>query len=66
MTNTYAKNYNIATQKAAKDNKVSVEDVRTYYRKVKDAPKGVKRACIEAHKIMANYAKAPAVEPVEA
>ena len=66
MTNTYARNYKIATQKAANDNHVAVEDVRKFYRDVQNAPKGVKRACIEAHKIMGNYAKAPAVETVEA
>lgn len=65
MTN-YARNLKVATQKAAKDNNVSVDEVRAYYRKVKDAPKGVKRACIEAHKIMDNYNKVPAVETVEA
>ena len=64
MTN-YARNYKVATQKAATVCNVPVEDVRANYRKVNDAPKGIKRACILAHRIMKGYDKAPAVETVE-
>ena len=58
----YARNYKVATQKAAKVCNVPVEDVRKNYKNVKDAPKGIKRATILAHRIMQGYDKAPAVE----
>ena len=61
MTN-YARNYKVATQKAAKVCNVAVEDVRKFYKNVKEAPKGVKRATILAHRIMKGYDKAPATE----
>ena len=58
----YARNFNVATLKAAKVCNVPVEDVRANYKKVNEAPKGVKRATILAHRIMKGYDKAPAVE----
>ena len=61
MTN-YARNYTVATQKAAKVCNVAVEDVRKFYKNVKEAPKGIKRAAILAHRIMKGYDKAPATE----
>lgn len=63
-SNTYAKNYTVATLRAAKVTGVPVADIRANYKNVKDAPKGVKGACILAHRIMDRYTKpaAPAVE----
>lgn len=58
----YGRNYQVATQKAAKVTGISVEEIRANYRKTNEAPKGVKRACILAHRIMKGYDKAPAVE----
>ena len=58
----YARNFKVATQKAATVCNVPVEDVRANYKKVNDAPKGVKRATILAHRIMKGYDKAPATE----
>lgn len=52
------KNYMAATGKAAKITGVDAAEVRKYYRKVNEAPKGVKRATIIAHRIMAKYAAA--------
>ena len=60
MTN-YTTNYMKATARAAKNTGIPVADIRANYRKTNEAPKGVKRACILAHRIMDNYAKAPAV-----
>ena len=65
MTN-YPQNYMKATARAAKLTGIDVTDIRNNYRKVNDAPKGVKRACILAHRIMKGYDKAPVAEPVEA
>ena len=65
-TNTYAKNYTVATLRAAKVTGIPVADIRANYKSVKDAPKGVKRACILAHRIMDRYTKpvaAAATEP---
>lgn len=58
----YGRHYQVATQKAAKVTGISVEEIRANYRKTNEAPKGVKRACILAHRIMKGYEKAPAVE----
>lgn len=60
----YARNLKVATNKAANICGVDATEVRAFYRKVKDAPKGVKRAAIIAHRIMDGYNKAaePAVE----
>lgn len=60
----YARNLKVATNKAANICGVDTAEVRAFYRKVKDAPKGVKRAAIIAHRIMDGYNKAaePAVE----
>ena len=63
--NNYARNFKVATQKASKVTGVPVDDIKANYRKVNEAPKGVKRACILAHRIMSGYEKAPAVETVE-
>ena len=64
MANTYARNFNVATNKAAKICGVEAAEVRKFYRNVKEAPKGVKRATIIAHKIMNGYNKpAVATEP---
>ena len=64
--NNYARNFKVATQKASKVTGVPVEEIRANYKKVNDAPKGVKRATLLAHRIMSGYDKAPAVETVEA
>ena len=60
--NNYARNYKVATQKAANICNVPVEEVRANYRKVNNAPKGVKRATILAHRIMKGYDKAPVTD----
>lgn len=60
--NNYARNFKVATQKASKVTGVAVEDVRKFYKNVKEAPKGIKRATILAHRIMKGYDKAPATE----
>lgn len=63
MANTYARNYLVSTARASKITGVPVEDIRTFYKKVNEAPKGVKRAAILAHRIMDGYNKpAAAVE----
>ena len=66
MTN-YKRNFIVATNKAAKVCGVDATEVRKFYGKVAEAPKGVKRAAIMAHRIIAAYAKAAAVatEPAE-
>ena len=46
----YARNLKVATNKAANICGVDTAEVRAFYRKVKDAPKGVKRAAIIAHR----------------
>lgn len=63
MTN-YTQNYIKATARAAKVTGIDVAEIRKFYAKVAEAPKGVKRATILAHRIMANYTKsaAPAAE----
>lgn len=63
MTN-YSRNFVVATNKAAKICGVDATEVRKFYSKVAEAPKGVKRATIIAHRIMDSYAKsAVATEP---
>ena len=61
----YARNLKVATNKAANICGGDAANVRAFYRKVNEAPKGVKRATIIAHRIMSNYAKS-AAEPVNA
>ena len=64
MANTYARNFKVATNRAANICNVDAAEVRKFYRNVKEAPKGVKRATILAHKIMKGYCSPEiAIEP---
>ena len=61
----YARNLTVAINRAAKVTGISADDIRANYNNVNEAPKGVKRACILAHRIMNGYKAvetAPAVE----